>query len=138
METRSPKVVEIRCLFSDREFFRNLLVLLGEVSERIYGSKTHIPDNLLGVFGLDDENVHAHMNRWTSSDISGHGYSYSAVIAGKKITVQPESSRPKQFKLEKLVSMTTITITVGKGWDTPEASNYFSANNDDTIDPKEN
>jgi hypothetical protein len=55
------------------------------------------------------------MNRWTSSDISGYGFSYSAVIAGKKITVQPESSRPRQFKLEKLVSMTTITATVGKG-----------------------
>ncbi len=65
------------------------------------------------MFGLDDENVHAHMNRWTSGDISGHGFSYSAVIAGKKITVQPESCRPKQFKLEKLVSMTTITATVG-------------------------
>ena len=90
------------------------------------------------MYDLDDEKVHAHMKRWTSSDISGHGYSYSAVVAGKKITVQPESSRPKQFKLEKLVSMTTITATVGKGWDTPEASNYFSADNDDTIDPKEN
>jgi hypothetical protein len=78
------------------------------------------------------------MKRWTSSDISGHGYCYSAVGAGKKVTVQPESSRQKQCKLEKLVSMTTITATVGKGWDTPEASNYFSADNDDTIDPKEN
>ncbi len=78
------------------------------------------------------------MNRWKSSDISGHGYSYSAVKAGKIITVQPESSHPKQFKLEKLVSMTTITATVGKGWDTPEALNYSSADNDDTIDPKEN
>ena len=133
-----PKLLKSWCLFSYREFYRNLLVLLGEVSERIYGSKTHIPGNLLGMFGLDDENVHAHMNRWTSSDISGHGFSYSAVIASKKITVQPESRRPKQFKLEKLESMTTITATVGKGCDTPEASNYSSADNDDTIDPMEN
>ncbi len=103
------------CLFTDREFFRNLLVAVGEVSERIYGSKTHIPDNFLKMYDLDDEKVHAHMKRWTSSDISGHGYSYSALVAGEKITVQPESSRPKQFKLEKLVSMTTITTTVGKG-----------------------
>jgi hypothetical protein len=65
----------------------------------------------LEVFVLDDENVRPHMKRWTSSDISGHGFSYSAVIASKKITVQPESSHPKQFKLEKLVSMTTITAT---------------------------
>ncbi len=34
--------------------------------------------------------------------------------------------------------MTTITATVGKGWDTLEASNYFSADNGDRIDPKEN
>ncbi len=78
------------------------------------------------------------MNRWSSSDISGHGFSYSAVIAGKKITVQPKSSHSKQFTLEKLVSVTTITATVGIGWNAPEASNYFSADNDDTIDPKEN
>jgi hypothetical protein len=96
-----PKLLKSRCLFSDREFYWNLLVVLGEVSERIYGSKTHIPDNLLETFGLDDENIHAHMKKWKSSDISGHGYSYSAVVAGKKITVQHESSRPKQFKLEK-------------------------------------
>jgi hypothetical protein len=59
------------------------------------------------------------------------------VIASKKITAQPESIRPKQFTLDKLVSMATITATVGKGWDTPEASNYFSTDNDDTTDPME-
>ena len=73
--------------------------------------------------------------RWTTSDISGHGFSYSAVIASKKFTVQSESICPKQFTLEKLVSMTTITATVGKGWDTPNTSNYFSLDNDDTNDP---
>ncbi len=131
-----PKLLKSWCLFLYREFYRNLLVVLGEVSERIYGSKTDIPNQLLEIFSLDNENVHAQMKRWKSSDISGHGYSYSALVADKKITVQPEFCRPKQFKLEKLVSMTTITATVGKGWDTLEASNYFSANNDDMIDPK--
>ncbi len=70
-----PKLLKSWCLFTDREFFRNLLVVVGEVSERIYGSKTHIPDNFLKTYDLDDEKVHAHMKRWTSSDISGHGYS---------------------------------------------------------------
>ena len=132
------KLLKSWCLFADREWFRNLLVIHGEDSELIHRSKTDIPDKFLEVFDLDHEKVHAHMKRWTSSDISGNGYSYSAMVAGKKITVQPESSRSKQFKLDKLPSMTTITATVGKGWDTLEASNYFGANNDDTIDPKEN
>jgi hypothetical protein len=81
------KLLKSWCLFSYREFYRNLLVLLGEVSDRIYGSKTNIPNNLLKMFGLDDENVQVHMKRWTTSDISGHGFSYFAVIASKKITV---------------------------------------------------
>jgi hypothetical protein len=132
------KLLRSWCLFADREWFRNVLVIVGEVSERIYGSKTDIPDYFLKKCGLDDEKVHAHMKRWKSSNISGHGFSYSAIVANKKITVQPENMRPKQFKLDKLPSMTTITATVGKGWDRPEALNYFSADNDGTIDPKEN
>jgi hypothetical protein len=32
-----PKLLKSWCLFTDREFFRNLLVVIGEVSERIYG-----------------------------------------------------------------------------------------------------
>ncbi len=132
------KLLRSWCLFADREWFRNLLVIVGEVSEQIYGSKTDIPKHFLNKLYLDDEKVHDHMKRWKSSDISGHGFSYSAMVANKEITVQPESIRPKQFKLDKLPSMTTITAIVGKGWDTPEALNYFSADNDDTIDPKEN
>ena len=31
-----PMLLKSLCLFSYREFYRNLLVLLGEVSERIY------------------------------------------------------------------------------------------------------
>jgi hypothetical protein len=119
------KLLKSWCLFTDREFFRNLLVIVGEVSERIYGSKTDIPENFLKTYNLDDEKVHAHMKRWTSSNISGHGYSYSVMVTGKIITYQPESSRPKQFKLDNLASMTTITTTIGKGWDTLEASHYF-------------
>jgi hypothetical protein len=96
------KFLKSWCLFTDREFFRNVLVIVGEVNERIYGSKIHIPDRFLKTYNLDDEKVHAHMQRWTSSDISGHGYSYSAMVAGKKFTVQPEISHPKQFKLDKI------------------------------------
>jgi hypothetical protein len=59
------------------------------------------------------------------------------VVAGKKTTVQPESSCPKQFKLDKMESMTTSTATVCRGWNMPEALNYISADNDDTIDLKE-
>ena len=57
------KLLRSWCLFADREWFRNLLVIVGEVSERIYGSKTDIPKHFLNKFYLDDEKVHAHMKR---------------------------------------------------------------------------
>ncbi len=31
-----PKLLKSWCLFTDREFFRDLLVVVGEISERIY------------------------------------------------------------------------------------------------------
>ncbi len=63
------KLLKSWCLFTDREWFRNLLVIVGEVSELMYGSKTDIPDTFLEVFYLDHEKVHANMKRWASSDI---------------------------------------------------------------------
>ena len=51
------KLLKSWCILSYREFCRNLLVLLGEVSDRIYGSKTNIPNQLLEMFGLDDEST---------------------------------------------------------------------------------
>ena len=57
------KLLKSWCLFADREWFRNLLVIVGEVSERIYGSKTDIPENFLKKYALDDEKVHAHMKK---------------------------------------------------------------------------
>ncbi len=49
------KLLRSLCLFADREFFRNLLVIVGEVSEWIYGSKTDIPKHFLNMYDLDDE-----------------------------------------------------------------------------------
>ncbi len=38
------------CIFSYREFYRNLLVIVGELSDHFYGSKTNIPNQLLEMF----------------------------------------------------------------------------------------
>jgi hypothetical protein len=78
------KLLKSWCLFSYREFYRNLLVILGELIDRIYGSEIHIPNQLFGLFNLDDERIHSHLRKWTTNDISGHGFSYSATIEAKQ------------------------------------------------------
>jgi hypothetical protein len=125
------------CIFSYREFYRNLLVILGEFSDWIYCSKINIPNQLLEMFNLDDERIRTHLRKWTANDNSGRRFSYSATIDNNKRTIQPQSICPKQFTLENLVSMTRINVNVGKGWNTPTALDYFRVDNDDTNDPVE-
>jgi len=111
-------------------------VIVGELSHRIYGSKTNIPNQLLEMFRLDDERIHTHLRTWTTSGYFGHGFSYSAMIDTKLYTIQHQNIRPKQFILHKLVSISTITESVGVGWDTI-ASSYFNSGNENMDDSTE-
>ena len=131
MEKGSFKLAQIMvCIF-----YR---VIVGELSHRIYGSKTNIPNQLLEMFRLDDERIHTHLRTWTTSGYFGHGFSYSAMIDTKLYTIQHQNIRPKQFILDKLVLISTITESVGVGWDTRIASSYFNSGNEDMDDRTEN
>ncbi len=125
------------CIFSYREFYRNLLVIVGELSDCIYGSKTNIPNQLLKMFCLDDERIHTHLRTWTTSGYFGHGFSYSAMIDAELYTIQHQNIRSKQFILDKLVSISTITESIGVCWDTI-VSSYFNSGNKDMDDSMEN
>ena len=54
------QMYESWCLFAYREFNKNLLVILDEVSLRTYGGKkTSIPNRFCNLFDLhDDEKIH--------------------------------------------------------------------------------
>ena len=133
MEKEALNLLKSWCIFSYREFYRNLLVLVGELSDHIYGSKTNIPNQLLEMFCLDDERIHTHLRTWTTSGYFGHGFSYSAMIDTKLYTIQHQNIRPKQFILHKLVSISTITESIGVGWDMI-ASSYFNSGYEDMDD----
>jgi hypothetical protein len=77
------------------------------------------------------------LGTWTTSGYFGHGFSYSAMIDAKLYTIQHQNIRPKQFILDKLVSISTITESVGVGWDVI-ASSYFNSGNEDVDDSTEN
>jgi len=59
------------------------------------------------------------------------------MIDAKLYTIQHQNIRPKQFILDKLVSISTITESVGVGWDVI-ASSYFNSGNEDVDDSTEN
>jgi hypothetical protein len=54
------QLYESWCLFAYREFYKNLLVILDEVSLRSFGEKTSIQNTFCKLFDLhDDEKIHA-------------------------------------------------------------------------------
>ncbi len=54
------QLYELWCLFAYREFYKNLLVILDEVSLRTFGEKTSILNRFCKLIDLhDDEKIHA-------------------------------------------------------------------------------
>ncbi len=70
------QLYELWCLFDYREFYKNLLVILDEVSLRTFGEKTSIQNRFCKLFYLhDDEKIHAYLmklSKKTHSDFECH------------------------------------------------------------------
>jgi hypothetical protein len=54
------QLYESWCLFAYREFYKNLLVILDEVSLRTFGGKTSIPNRFCKLFDLHDDGMICH------------------------------------------------------------------------------
>jgi hypothetical protein len=75
------QLYESWCLFAYREFYKNLLVILDEVSLRTFGEKTSIPNRLCKIFDLyDDEKIHAYLMKLSNNTNSNSGLSYETVM----------------------------------------------------------
>jgi hypothetical protein len=53
---------EAYCIFGYREFYKNLLCILMEVNETMYGNNEGAPDKLLDIFLLSSPGIRNHMN----------------------------------------------------------------------------
>ncbi len=69
-------------LFAYREFYKNLLVILDEVSLPTYGGeKTSIPNRFCKLFDLhNDEKIHAFLMKLSNNTHSDFGLSYQTVM----------------------------------------------------------
>jgi hypothetical protein len=75
------KLYESWCLFTYREFYKNLLAILDELSLRTYGEKTNIPNRFCKDFDLhNDDRIHAYSMKLSNNIHSDPGFSYEAVM----------------------------------------------------------
>jgi hypothetical protein len=62
------QLYEAWCLFAYRDFKKNLLVILDEVSLRTFGEKSSIPNRFCKLFDLhDDEEIHAYVMKLSNN-----------------------------------------------------------------------
>ncbi len=73
------------CLFAYREFYKNLLAILDELSLHTFGEKTSIPNRFCKHFCLhDDEKIHAYLMKLSNNNNSDSGFSYETVMNSQK------------------------------------------------------
>jgi hypothetical protein len=125
------QLYELWCLFAYREFYKNLLVILDEVSLRTYGGKkTSIPNRFCKLFDLhDDEKIHAFLMKLSNNTHSDFGLSYQTVMNNQSYTIHSGISRTCQFSLGNIPTMSGITDSIGEGWDDGKIAELFNKRN---------
>ncbi len=70
------QLYESWCLFAYREFYKNLIAILDDISLQTFGEKTNIPNRFCKHFGLhNDERIYAFLMKLsnnTNSDSGSH------------------------------------------------------------------
>ncbi len=82
------QLYELWCLFAYREFYKNLLAILDEVSLRTFGEKTTVPNRFCELFNLhDDKRIHAYLMKLSINTTSDSGLSYEIVMNSQSYTI---------------------------------------------------
>jgi hypothetical protein len=124
------QLYELWCLFAYREFYKNLLAILDELSLRTFGEKTSIPNRFCKHFDVhNDERIQAYLTKLSNNTNSDPGFSYETVMNGQSYTIHSWITQPHQFSLENIPTMSGITDIHGEGWDSRKISRYFNKKN---------
>jgi hypothetical protein len=124
------QLYESWCLFAYREFYKNLLATLDELSLRTYGEKTSIPNRFCEHFGLhNDERIQVNLMNLSNNTNSDPGFSYETVMNSQSYTIHSGITQPCQFSLGNISTMSSITDSIGEGCDTRKISRYFNKRN---------
>jgi hypothetical protein len=115
------QLYEFWCLFAYREIYKNLLVVLDEISLRTYGEKkTSIPNRFCKLLFL---------MKLSNNTYSDFGLSYQTVMNNQSYTIRSGLTRPRQFSLGNIPTIGGITDSVGEGWDDRKIEIFLNKRN---------
>ncbi len=124
------QLCESWCLFAYREFYKNLLTILDAVSLCTFGEITNIQNRFCKLFDLhDDEKIHEYLMKLSNNTHSDFGLAYKTVMNNQSCTICSGITRPRQFSLGNISTMSGITDSVGEGWDERKITKIFNERN---------
>jgi hypothetical protein len=90
-------------------------------------NKQVFPTDFCKVFDLhDDEKIQACLMKLSNKTHSVFGLSYQKVLNNQNYTIHSGVTRPCQFVLGNILTISGITDSVGRGWDNEKNCTFFS------------
>ncbi len=77
----------------------------------------------------DDEKIHAFLMKLSNNTHSDFGLSYKTVMNNQSYAICSGITRPCQFSLGNIPTMSGITDSVGKGWEERKSTKFFNKRN---------
>ncbi len=100
------------------------------VSLRTFREKTSVQNRFCKLFDLhDDEKIHAYLMKLSTNTHSDFGLSYKTIMNNQSYTIRSGITRPCQFSLGNIPTISGITDSVGEGWDERKITTFFNKRN---------
>ncbi len=97
-----------------------------ELNKTMYGNNECVPDKRLDIFLLSSSGIRNHMNRWVVAPYHVFPQSYQTIINKQEFIIHNSVTRPVQYSLSTMPTMSTIYDKPGAGWNRINTDNYLT------------
>jgi hypothetical protein len=91
----------------------------------MYGNNEGVPDKLLVIFLLSSPGIRNHMNQQVGAPDPVFPQSYQTILNKQKFIIHNSVTRPVQYSLSAMPTISTIYDKPGAGWNRINTHNYF-------------
>jgi hypothetical protein len=96
------------CIFGFRDFYKNLLCILVEVNKTMYRKNEDVPEKLLVIFLLSSPGMINHMIQRVGATDPVFPQSYQTILNKQEFIIHNSVTRPVQFALYTMPTMSSI------------------------------
>ncbi len=107
------------------EAYKKFLCILMEVNKTMYGTNEDVPDKLLDIFYLSSPGIRNHINQGVGTLDPVFPQSYQTILNKHEFIIHNSVTRPVQYFLFTMPTMSTIYDKPGAGWNRIDTVDYF-------------